>query len=190
VKKLHFVCISVALAVEGDLKMAFLYNPTLNELYTARKGQGSFLNEFRIEASRTEDLGRCLLAHEISLGTVAQFTPKYLERARVFLGKCLGLRALGSAALTLGYLAKGAVDAYNIEDLKPWDIAAGALIVKEAGGVVIDVSGGEYQIMKPNIIAAGNQKLADEIKELVAEIDRKLALEGKTPDQLKMQKEN
>lgn len=183
-KKLHFVCISVALAVEGDLKMAFLFNPTLNELYTARKGQGAFLNGNKIEACRNEDLSRSLLAHEISLGTVSFYQPKYLERAKAFLGRCIGLRALGSAALTLGYLAKGAIDAYNIEDLKPWDIAAGALILKEAGGIVMDVKGGEYNIMKPNIIAAGTQKLADDIKEIVAEVDRKLESEGNSPKQL------
>lgn len=184
VKKLHFVAISVALAIDDDLKMAFLYNPTLDELYTARKGQGAFLNGERIESSKNEDLSRCLLAHEISLATVSAFSPKYLERARVLLGKCLGLRALGSAALTLGYVAKGVIDAYNIEDLKPWDIAAGALIVQEAGGTVVDVSGGKFNIMKPNIVAAGNQNLAEQIRKIVVDIDRKLEAEGNLPSQL------
>ena len=96
VKKLHFVCISVALVVEKDLKIAFLYNPTLKELYTARKGQGAFLNGVKIEVSKNEDFSRCLLAHEISLGTVAWARPKYLEMARAFLEKCIGLRALGA----------------------------------------------------------------------------------------------
>lgn len=184
VKKLHFVCISVALCIDDDLKISFLYNPTLDEFYTARKGQGAFLNGERIESSKNEDIGRCLLAHEISLGTVSPFRLKYIERARAFLERTIGLRALGSAALTLGYVAKGAIDAYNIEDLKPWDIAAGALIVQEAGGVVIDISGGKYNIMKPDVIVAGNQKLADEIRRIVVEVDRKLEQEGNTPKQL------
>ena len=183
-KKLHFVCISVALVIEGDLNMAFLYNPTLNELYTARKGKGAFLNGIKIETSKIEDLSRCLLAHEISLGTVSQFMPKNIERTKAFLARCLGLRALGSAALTLGYVAKGSIDAYNIEDLKPWDIAAGALIVQEAGGVVIDVTGGKYNIMKPNVIVAGNHKLANELKQIISEIDIRLTSEGNTPEQL------
>lgn len=188
VNKLHFVCIAVALAIDDDLKISFLYNPTLNELYSAKKGQGAFLNGIKIEASRKEDLGRCLLAHEMSLGTLAPFRPKYVERANALLSRCIGLRALGSAALTLGYVARGSIDGYNIEDLKPWDIAAGALIVQEAGGVVIDISGGKYNIMKPNVIVAGTMKIANEIREIVSEVDRKLEAEGKTPQQLMSQK--
>lgn len=184
VKKIHFVCISVALVVENDLKMGFLYNPTLNEFYTARRGQGAFLNGEKIEASKLEDLSRCVLAHEVSIGSVPAYFPKYMERAAEFVSRCIGIRAIGSAALTLGYVAKGAIDAYNIEDLQPWDIAAGALIVEEAGGVVMDASGGKYDIMKPNIIAAGNQKIADEIKIIIAEVDRRLLAEGKSPAQL------
>lgn len=110
IKKFEFVCISVALAVDHDLKIAFLYNPTLNQLYWAKKGEGAFLNGQKIETSKVEDMTRCLFAHEISLATVTRFAPKYLERARVLLTKCLGLRAMGSAALTLGYVAKGLND--------------------------------------------------------------------------------
>lgn len=183
-KKLHFVCISVALAVEGELKMAFLYNPILSELYTARAGKGAFLNGIRIETSKNEDLSRCVLAFEISLGSDPFYLPKYIERAKAFLPRCLGLRSLGSAALNLGYVAKGAIDAYNIEDLKPWDIAAGALIVQEAGGVVIDVSGGKFNIMKPDVIVAANNKLASELKNIISEVDFRLTAEGNTPEQL------
>lgn len=107
IKKFHFVCISVALAIDKDLKLAFLYNPTLNEFYTAKKCGGAFLNDQKIQTSKIEDMNRCLLAHEISLASVARFSPKYMERARVFVSKCLGLRSMGSAALTLGYVAKG-----------------------------------------------------------------------------------
>lgn len=190
VKKLHFVCISIALAVEEELKIAFLFNPTLNELYTAKKGEGAFLNGKKIEASKNEELSRSLLAHEISLGGIPQFLPKNIERARALLPKCLGLRSLGSAALTLGYVAKGVIDGYNIEDLKPWDIAAGALIVQEAGGVVINSKGGEFNIMKPDIIAAGSVKLANELRQIIREVDQKLEAEGNLPHQLYSRIEN
>lgn len=184
VQKIHFVCISVALVVEGELRLAFIYNPLLNELYTAKKGQGAFLNGKKIEASKKEDLSRCILAHEISIGAIPEWRPKYVGRAIAFLERCQGLRSLGSAALILGYVAKGAFDAFNIEDLKPWDIAAGALIIQEAGGVVINSKGGKYDIMKPNVIVAGTLKIANEIKEIIGEIDRRLEAEGKLPEQL------
>lgn len=184
VTKIHFVCISVALVVDGELSIAFIYNPLLNELYTAKKGQGAFLNGEKIEASKKEDLSRCILAHEISIGAIPEWRPKYLERTIAFLERCQGLRSLGSAALTLGYVAKGAFDAFNIEDLKPWDIAAGALIIQEAGGTVIDSKGGKYNIMKPNVIVAGTLKIANELKEIVGEIDERLESEGKLPEQL------
>lgn len=84
----------------------------------------------------------------------------------------------------LAYVARGVIDAYNIEDLSPWDIAAGALIIREAGGVVIGAYGGEYDIMKPNVIAACNYAIANEIKQLIRESDVRLRSQGKSADQL------
>lgn len=110
VKKLHLVCISVAFVVDGEIQLAFLSNPTINELFTAKKGQGAFLNGERIEASKNETLDRCVLAHEIALGSLATVRPKILAVTEILMARTLGLRAFGSAALTLGYVAKGAVD--------------------------------------------------------------------------------
>lgn len=184
VKKIHLVCISVALVVDKDLKLAFLHNPILNELYTAKKGQGAYLNGEKIESSKNQDIADSVVAHEFSLGYIAPFLPKYIERGRQLIKTCIGVRSFGSAALTLGYIAKGAIDAYSIEDLKCWDIAAGALIVQEAGGVVVDKSGGKYDIMKPNIIAAGNVSLADSIREIITKVDVELDEKGLMPYQL------
>lgn len=83
-------------------------------------------------------------------------------------------RSIGSAALTLCYIARGTLDAYNIEDLKPWDIAAGALIVMEAGGTIIDKHGGPIDIMKPDVIVTGTKELALIVQLLIKEIDDKL----------------
>lgn len=183
-KKIHLVCISVALSIEKDLKIAFLYNPILGELYTAKKGHGAFLNGEKIETSKNLDIADSVVAHEFSLGYLSPFLPKYIERGRELIKTCIGIRSFGSAALTLGYVAKGAIDAYSIEDLKCWDIAAGALIVQEAGGVVIDKSGGKYDIMKPNIIAAGNESLATSIREIVMKVDVELDAKHLMPYQL------
>lgn len=173
VRKLDFVCISIALAIDQDLKIAILYNPCLNEIYTAVKGAGAFRNGERINASKVTEIKNALFAHEISLASVSQFEVKYIERARAFVSKSMGIRALGSAALTLCYVARGTLDAYNIEDLKPWDIAAGALIVMEAGGTIIDKHGGPIDIMKPDIIATGTKELALIVQSLIKEIDDK-----------------
>ena len=77
------------------------------------------------------------------------------------------MRAFGCAALTLAYLAAGHVDVYTIEYLKPWDIAAGALLIKEAGGVIIGVDGKDYDIMKPDIVATSTQKLLETVISIV-----------------------
>ncbi|KAL7015725.1 hypothetical protein ACKWTF_016630 [Chironomus riparius] len=184
IKKLHFVCISVGFAINNDLKIGFIFNPVLNEFYSARKDQGAFLNGKKIFASKSEELKGSLIAQCIHIGGIPAFKHQFMERTTTFLRKTIGIRVFGSAALTLAYVASGAIDAYTIEYLKPWDIAAGVLIVQEAGGIVIDTNGGDCNIMKPNIIAAGTMKIAMEIKNVFDEIDERLEIEGKLPRQL------
>jgi myo-inositol-1(or 4)-monophosphatase len=184
VKKIHLVCISVALTVDRDLKIGYLYNPVLNEFFSAKKGHGAFLNGERIEASKNQEFEDSVMAHEFSLGYIKPYLPKYIERGKEFIKHCIGVRSFGSAALTLGYIAKGAIDAYSIEDLKCWDIAAGALIVQEAGGVILNKDGGEYNIMRPDIIAAGNLTLANKVKEIIQKVDEELEQKGMLPHQL------
>lgn len=172
VRKLDFVCISIALAVDRDLKIAILYNPCLREMYTAQKGHGAYRNNVRIHASSVTEMKNALFAHEISLASVRAFEDKYIERARAFVSRSMGIRALGSAALTLCYVARGTLDAYNIEDLKPWDIAAGALIVLEAGGTVMDVNGGPIDLMKPDVIVTGTKELALIVQTIIKDINK------------------
>lgn len=143
-------------------------------MYTAQKGAGAFRNGIRIHASKVTEMKNALFAHEISLASVSAFEDKYIDRARAFVSRSMGIRALGSAALTLCYIARGTLDAYNIEDLKPWDIAAGALIVMEAGGTVIDKHGGPIDLMKPDVIVTGTKELAIIVQSLIKEIDDKM----------------
>lgn len=176
--KVNFVCISVGFTIKKQLELAILYNPCQNEFFTARRGCGAFLNGNKIFASKEKNIQQSLLAHEISLASHPMSYHKNIERTKELVQRCIGIRAFGSAALTLAYIAKGSIDAYNVENLKPWDIAAGALLIQESGGIVIDKRGGPMNIMKPDIIAAGTTELCQQILEIITEVDRRLVLSG------------
>lgn len=173
VRGVKFIAISVALAVGGELKIAILYNPCLDEMYTAIAGKGAFLNGEQVRVSGIEDLKSSLIGHEISIASYEAARPHIFGRGEEFIKECTGLRALGSAALSLAYVASGNLDGYCIEYLKPWDIAAGALLIREAGGVVININGGQYDILKPDIIAASSEKLAQRLLEIVRRVNEK-----------------
>lgn len=114
---------------------------------------------------------KALLAQEVSLAGLESRRLKTIERTRAFVTHSLGIRCFGCAALTLCYVAKGLIDGFNVEDLYPWDICAGALIVQEAGGVVINAKGGAYDIMKPDVITACTEEICDEMLKIVRETD-------------------
>ncbi|XP_058838748.1 uncharacterized protein LOC131696225 [Topomyia yanbarensis] len=171
VRGVKFIAISVALVVDGDLKIGIISNPCLDEFYTAVKGKGAFLNGKQIHTSGIEELKSALVGHEFSIASYLAARPYIFGRGIEFIKECTGLRAFGSAALTLAYVASGNIDCYSIEHLKPWDIAAGALLVREAGGVVTHINGGQYDILKPDIIAASSEKLAQRVLEIVLRVE-------------------
>uniref|UniRef100_A0A182JX70 Inositol-1-monophosphatase n=1 Tax=Anopheles christyi TaxID=43041 RepID=A0A182JX70_9DIPT len=175
VRGVPFICISVALAFNREIQIAIIANPTSNELFTAIKGKGSFLNGSRIKTRNTKELKDALVGHEFSIGSYEPIRSALFERGQKFIAECVGLRAFGSAALSLAYIASGQIDAYSIQFLKPWDIAAGALLIQEAGGTVISITGGQYDIMKPDIIAASSEQLAQTILKIVRGVDEGLA---------------
>ncbi|XP_050098362.1 uncharacterized protein LOC126579105 [Anopheles aquasalis] len=174
VRGIQFTCISVALVVDGELKIGIISNPAGNELYTAIKGQGAFRNGVRIQTRNSEQLKDALIGHEFSIGSYEPIREALFERGKRFIIECLGLRAFGSAALSLAYIASGQIDAYSIQFLKPWDIAAGALLIMEAGGTVQSITGGKYDIMKPDIIAACSEALGQRVLQIIQEVDRDL----------------
>uniref|UniRef100_A0A2M4BX28 Inositol-1-monophosphatase n=1 Tax=Anopheles marajoara TaxID=58244 RepID=A0A2M4BX28_9DIPT len=174
VRGIQFTCISVALAVDGELKIGIISNPAGNELYTAVKGQGAFRNGVRIKTRNSEQLKDALIGHEFSIGSYEPIREALFERGKRFIIECLGLRAFGSAALSLAYIASGQIDAYSIQFLKPWDIAAGALLIMEAGGTVQSITGGKYDIMKPDIIAACSEALGQRVLQIIREVDNDL----------------
>lgn len=168
-------CISVALAICKELVVGIIYCPLSSELYTAIKGEGAFLNGEPIRTSCVTELKKALIEYELfSMRFMSKNRDVKVGRFEALLQATRGIRFMGSAAMAMAYLAKGALDCLQIDGLQPWDVAAGVLIIREAGGTVVDTKGDEYDVMNPNTIAAGNEKLALEIKRLIIETDLKV----------------
>lgn len=145
--------VSIALEYQGRLELGVIYNPSNQELYTTERGGGAFLNNRRLRVAGLRNLEGALL------GTGFPFRPEqdvdaYLKTFRALHGPLSGIRRAGSAALDLAYVAAGRLDGYWEFGLKPWDIAAGVLLVREAGGVVVDFAGKEDFMRSGNLIAA------------------------------------
>jgi myo-inositol-1(or 4)-monophosphatase len=150
-------CVSIAYAKNGDLKLAAVYDPMRDEMFSAARGEGAFSNGRRLQVSTVSELGRSLLV------TGFPYDTWHAKRNNfdyfVKLAKMTqGVRRLGSAALDLCYTAAGRFDGYWELALKPWDLAAGALLVQEAGGIVTSVDGDANFMASPNsVLAAGAQ---------------------------------
>ncbi|MDP3843675.1 MAG: inositol monophosphatase family protein [Oxalobacteraceae bacterium] len=150
-------CVSIALQQRGVITQAVVYDPSRNDLFTASKGAGAHLNEKRIRVTKRDKLGDALLGTSLTRANAANME-EFLKMYSLMLEKSHGVRQGGSAALDLAYLACGYLDGYFIKGLQPWDIAAGSLLVTEAGGIMGDFSGESDYLNHGNIIA-GNPKV-------------------------------
>lgn len=151
--------VSMALLHKGKLQEALVYAPERNDLYMASRGKGALLNDRRIRVSNRIEMNRCLIG--TGFPVVAQsMMDTYLAILKDFLGKTAGARREGSAALDLCAVAAGRFDGFFEFNLKPWDIAAGALLVQEAGGIVTDPQGNESWLESGDIVAANPKVLA------------------------------
>lgn len=148
----HF-SVSIALEVDGEVELGVVYNPCLNECFSAIKGQGASLNGDRIGVSTTNELKRSLLATGFPYDR-ATSSENNVDNFNLFIVRAQGIRRMGSAALDLCYTAAGRFDGYWEMKLSPWDSAAGAIILKEAGGRITDFSGGEYSIYGKELLAS------------------------------------
>ncbi|XP_076244734.1 uncharacterized protein LOC143185534 [Calliopsis andreniformis] len=171
------ICIVIGLAIKKEMVIGIVYNPVLEQLFTARKGRGAFLNEKPIRVSEIQDLSKSLICLETNFMKIDYLREKTVERLRAIIQRTQGIRTLGVAALSLCYVALGIIEAYYIEGpgISTWDIAAASLIISEAGGVVLDRETGEtIDIMKPRAVAACNEKIAKEIVGLIREADQRV----------------
>lgn len=170
VHKIPLIAIGIALCYRKQVVLAVCYNPVMHEMFTATLGGGAHLNEKPIRCSSKTKLQEAIIADEISLATAERVKNRLLGRTLSTVPHVVGVRALGSAVLTFGYIAAGRLDSYQIEYLKPWDCAGGTLLVTEAGGVVKDsFTGGEVNIMKPMVLAAATPELYDALWQISQE---------------------
>jgi myo-inositol-1(or 4)-monophosphatase len=149
------VAISIALEREGQIILGLVYDPLRRECFRAVKGQGATLNEDPIRTSAVDELDKALLATGFPYDR-REKADFYLAFFKAFLTRCQGIRRSGSAALDLCYVACGRIDGFWELKLKPWDIAAGALIVTEAGGSLSDFAGREFSIWGNETLASNN----------------------------------
>ncbi|SUU88037.1 myo-inositol-1(or 4)-monophosphatase [Aminobacter aminovorans] len=149
--------ISIALERQGQIVAAVVYNPAMDELYTAERGGGAFLNDRRLRVSgRTKLVDAVIGCGVPHLGRGHH--GNFLLELRNVMGEVAGIRRLGSAALDLAYVAAGRMDGFWETALSPWDVAAGILLVREAGGFVSDDKGGQ-DMLDGGSIVAGNETI-------------------------------
>lgn len=159
-------CVSIALQQRGQITQAVVYDPTRNDLFTATKGAGAYLNDKRIRVTKRDKIADALI------GTGFPYTDmsgldEYLKMFRIMTEKSAGLRRPGAAALDLAYVAAGRLDGFFEKGLKPWDIAAGSLLITEAGGIVGTFAGESDYMYKGNVIA-GTPKVFAQMVALLA----------------------
>ncbi|MCO5146596.1 MAG: inositol monophosphatase [Aquamicrobium sp.] len=147
--------VSIALERQGQIVAGVIYNPAMDELYTAERGGGAFLNDRRLRVGARRKLADCVIGTGVPhLGRGHH--GNFLIELRHVMGEVAGIRRLGSAALDLAYVAAGRLDGFWETGLSPWDMAAGILMIREAGGFVSDAEGGTDMLEQGSIVA-GNE---------------------------------
>jgi len=161
-----FWCVSIAVIDGGELSAAVVHAPALGQTFAARRGGGCALNGEPIEVSRTTDIGEAILATGFAYNRNEVPDNNIDNWARIAL-QAAGLRRMGSAALDLAYTAAGNLDGYWELHLSPWDVAAGALLVREAGGKVSNFSGSEdvASVLYSRHIVATNGSLHEQVRD-------------------------
>jgi myo-inositol-1(or 4)-monophosphatase len=161
VHQLRSYAVSVALEQDGQILVGAIFDPELGECYTAARAGGAFCNGKRIGPSTCQNVSQALVAASL---------PAHVPRGSVEIARlievihaCQGLRRLGSAALNLCYVAQGSLDAYWATSVNLWDIAAGMLIVQEAGGVITSLTGAPVDFERPLFCAAATAALHGEM---------------------------
>lgn len=161
-------CISIAYVEKDRIREGWVFNPLLKEFFYGKEGEGAFLNDKRIEVSKSKNLKQSLLA--TGFPYLDEYMPMILNYFNHILPHCQGIRRGGSAALDLCYTACGRFDGFFELGLKPWDVSAGILFIREAGGRVTDIYGNEATPYDKHFVAT-NSLIHDDILSLIKKAD-------------------
>lgn len=155
-------CVSIALQQRGQITQAVVYDPTRNDLFTATKGAGAYLNEKRIRVGKRDRVTEALIGTGFPFRDMKTLD-EYVEMFKIMVKNSAGLRRPGSAALDLAYVAAGRLDGFFEKGLKPWDMAAGSLLITESGGIMGTFAGDSDYLYKGDVIAGSPKVFAQMI---------------------------
>lgn len=164
-------CVSIALQQRGQITQAVIYDPNRNDLFTATKGAGAYLNEKRIRVGRRDRMADALIGTGFPFRDTDSLD-EYMKMFRVMSERCAGLRRPGSAALDLAYVAAGRLDGFFEKGLQTWDMAAGSLMITEAGGIVGNFSGDSDYLYHGDVLA-GSPKIFAQLVALLSPFAKK-----------------
>lgn len=165
VKGIPHFAVSIAVRMKGKTEVACVYDPMLNELFTAQRGAGAQLNNARIRVKQIKDLQGAILATGFPFKQ-KQHSESFMKILSALFVECADFRRTGSAALDLCYVAANRVDGYFELGLKPWDLAAGDLIAREAGVIITDFAGGTDYLKSGNVVASSARGVKTIIKHI------------------------
>jgi len=163
-------CVSIALAVRGKIEQAVIYDPSRNDLFTSTKGRGAYLNERRIRASKRTQLKECLVSTGFPFRPGDNFK-NYLAMMGDVMQRTAGLRRPGAAALDLAYVAAGYTDGFFETGLSIWDVAAGSLLVTEAGGLIGNFTG-ESDFLEQKECLAGTPRIYGQLVQILGKYSK------------------
>lgn len=160
--------VSIALRHREHVTQAVVYDPTRNELFTATRGRGAFMNERRLRVSKRERLADCLIGTGFPFRSI-EYLDEYVRMFKSITEVTAGVRRPGAAALDLAYVAAGRLDGFWEIGLSPWDMAAGSLLILEAGGLISDFAGGP-DFMDGGRVVCGSPKIFPQLLKLVGDV--------------------
>jgi myo-inositol-1(or 4)-monophosphatase len=164
-----YYAVSIGLEHNGEMVLGVIYDPNRDEVFAAQRGKGATLNERKIQPSGVNALGNAFVV--ASLPTGAEVDDPAVARLLRVLPHAQTVQRTGSAALNLAYVACGRIDAFWSSSLKPWDVAAGSLIVAEAGGAISRMSGEDFDVMLPDLLSTNGSPIHQALSDLLTRIN-------------------